>query len=250
MSTQIQMVSANDQMPLTMMGILAAGPVTSPPGMFSTIPNAQAWFSRALPYQVGTVKSSMDVGDIVTEARVRIPYLGDGVNYLYSPWAMLSAHSRFANLGYVITLWCVKSPLAPCRLRIRYNEVGHTATTTGGAGVDEHQKKPALEWDLSKSDTFRYVIKPTYFNPYKYSVVPTGTVFSDTVTTGTTILKSVGPVFPAEDIKFGDITIEIATRYQPGGLFPDTFTIYIMSTPLDPRFNTPVDCQAFKSIQI
>lgn len=223
--------------PLTATGYLARGICTTNGG-FSTSPNEQAWFSRALPLD-RTIISANDEDKQIYNLAMNLPNLvtSDLADGWCAPYSMLAAHSRFLNTAWVVTFWAVKSPIAQCRLRMSYVETGHVNT-------DGRRRRPAVEWDLAASDTCEMIIKPSYYFDYKYSArspLPVG-IGVDVPTGGTA--KAAKQQIPKEDTTFGTIKMEIISRYCPGGLFPDSFVIYTFMRPLNMVFNTPVDCEA------
>lgn len=232
---------AQQATPLTVTGYLARGICTSN-GKFSTTPNEQSWYSRALPF-VRKVINATDEDKEIYFLPITAPILWstDGVSTYYPPYMLLAAHSRFYNCGWIATFWAIKSPIAQCRLRLSYVETGHVNT-------DDRRRRPAVEWDLAASDTCELVIKPSYYFDYKYSVPPSmpDSTVSDSIPAGTVTPTKV--LIPKEDYTMGSIKVEIISRYCPGGLFPDSFVLYTFLRPLNMVFNTPVDCEQMTNV--
>lgn len=206
------------------------------------IPVSFSWM-MAMPYfhSQFTVSATDAIGDELTSFNAITDTTASGGPNTFKPWASLAFTTSTYWTGIpTYRLIAIKPSRTPCKLLVVFE-----FKNRGGVPAfdnDALQRTIIKEWDLAQSSICEFDITgimPTRQRPSYISTLPATPAASDLYTLGFTT--------PNTLYEAGRISIVNALTYQPGGIFPDSFTVLVekawknfsCKTPVDPRGNYP-----------
>lgn len=176
-------------------------------------PDITRWNSHNVLIDSHTLDSDYGAGNLLFEFD---PHrLVGKANNIVQPWLIPHFASLFSNPTVTITLWANKMPLTPGRIGIFYTPF----RVPGKGKIDEKQRNPLLEWDLSTSNTISFDV--TSFNPALVKLNYPGATIGD---------GSIYGYSPYHLYGMGSIRVEVLQRYQPGQISPKQCTVFMFKS--------------------
>lgn len=154
---------------------------------------------------------------------------------LIHPWAHLPFFtSKYWNGMVSFKFIAIKPPRTTGKLLIRYKF--SNKSTFDDEAPDSLRRGVVKEWDLGQSNEFEFDI--THFNAIqsKMTWVPRSQIPEYLNSYQSAV------VFPIySSYGFGQISVEPAQKYQPGGIFPDDVRIQVFRVFKNAQFYIPTD---------
>lgn len=177
-------------------------------------------FLNSIPYYLTKyeLKTTNIVGDELVRFNVYQDNSCDRTLTIGSspPWVgMPMLGSTYFNGAPKFRMFAVKPSRTPAKLLVEfwYNP--------SNIGKEPSKRIPLREWDLQESPVCEFTIPGAYITRDKLSVIPFQPVNQ--------VLDfiSAGYHSAIQNYEAGQVRVTVAMPYQPGSLFPDTFSIYV-----------------------